>query len=266
LRERYGKRTLHWVTWWFAYTAGAAEYLRRQGVPESKITAVQNSVDTRQIRECLQSFDANARAALRGALGIPAAAPVGIFVGTLQKIKSLSFLLEACRRIREEVKDFHLVVAGGGPEEEQIQQDARTNAWVHFTGPKFGVEKARLLGIADVFLLPGAVGLAILDAFAAGLPLLTTSVPIHGPEMEYFEQHGNGVMTAHELEAYANAAIRLFLHPQELHVLQEGARSSGRKYSIEAMTENFRTGIALCLAGPQPDGLRAACRGEQGAS
>jgi len=84
--------------------------------------------------------------------------------------------------------------------------------------------------------------------------------------MEYFEQHGNGVMTAHELEAYANAAIRLFLHPQELHVLHEGARSSGRKYSIEAMTENFRTGIALCLAGPQPDGLRAACRGEQGAS
>jgi glycosyltransferase involved in cell wall biosynthesis len=263
---RYQKRTLHWVTWWFAYTAGAAEYLRRQGVPESKITVVQNSVDTRQISESLQSFDANARAALRASMGIPAAAPVGIFVGTLQKIKSLPLLLKACWRIREKAKDFHLLVVGGGPEEEQIRESARGDTRVHFTGPKFGEEKAKLLGIADLFLLPGAVGLAILDAFAAGLPLVTTRVAIHGPEMEYFEQHVNGVMTAHDVDAYAAAAIRLFRNPEELCVLQEGARSSARKYSIEAMAENFRKGIGRCLAGPQRGGLRAAWRGEERAS
>jgi glycosyltransferase involved in cell wall biosynthesis len=264
--ERYQKRALHWPARWFAYTAGAAEYLRRQGVPRSKITAVQNSVDTRQIQEWLQGFDTNARAALRDSLGIPAAARAGIFVGTLQKAKALPFLLEACQRIREQVNDFHLIVVGGGPEEERVRQFAGKHAWVHFTGPKFGADKARLLGIADVLLLPGAVGLAILDAFAVGLPLVTASVPIHGPEMEYFEQHGNGVMTTHDVQAYANAAIRLFLHPRELHVLQEGARSSGRKYSIEAMVENFRGGIALCLGGTQRDGVRAAWRGEEGAS
>jgi glycosyltransferase involved in cell wall biosynthesis len=264
--ERYRKRTLHWVTWWFAYTAGAAEYLQGQGVPPCRITAVQNSVDTREIQECLQNFGTNAREALRDSLGIPAAARVGIFVGTLHKIKALQFLLEACRRIREEVDDFHLIVVGGGPEEEQILQSACGHAWAHFTGPKFGEDKARLLRIADMFLLPGAVGLAILDAFAAGLPLVTTSVAIHGPEMEYFEQHGNGVMAAHEVDAYADAAIRLFANTRELHVLQEGARSCGKKYSIEAMVENFREGIARCLAGAQPDGIRAALRREEGAS
>lgn len=264
--ERYRKRTLHWVTWWFAYTASGAEYLRGQGVPRSKITAVQNSVDTRQIQEWLQGFDRNARAALRDSLEIPAVARAGIFVGTLQKVKALPFLLEACLRIREEVKDFHLIVLGGGPEEERVRQFAGQHAWVHFTGPKFGEDKARLLGIADVLLLPGAVGLAILDAFAAGLPLVTTSVPIHGPEMEYFEQHGNGVMTTHDMQAYANAAIRLFLNPRELRVLQEGARNCGQKYSIEAMVENFREGIALCLGGAQRDRVRAAWRGEEGAS
>jgi glycosyltransferase involved in cell wall biosynthesis len=261
--ERYRKRTLHWVTWWFAYTAGAAEYVHRQGFPNSRITAVQNSVDTRQIQECLQRFDTNARAALRASLEIPPAAPVGIFVGTLQKIKSLPFLLEACLRIREKVDDFHLVVVGGGAEEEQIRQSGAQHAWMHFIGPKFEQEKARLLGIADLFLLPGAVGLAILDAFAAGLPLVTTSVPMHGPELEYFEQHGNGVMTACEVEAYADAAVRLFLNPQELRFLQDGARSTGQKYSIEAMAENFRNGIALCLAGEQRDGIRSAWRGEE---
>jgi len=261
--ERYRKRTLHWVTWWFAYTAGGAEYLQRQGVTNSRITAVQNSMDTRQIQECLQSFDANARAALRASLEIPADAPVGIFVGALQKIKSLPFLLEACRRIRDKVNGFHLIVVGGGAEEEQIRRNVTEHAWVHFTGPRFGEDKARVLGIADLFLLPGAVGLAILDAFAAGLPLMTTSVPMHGPEMEYFEEHGNGVMTAHEVDAYADAVIRLFLRRHEFRELQDGARSSGQKYSIEAMAENFRNGIALCLAGEQRERIRSAWRGEE---
>jgi hypothetical protein len=58
----------------------------------------------------------------------------------------------------------------------------------------------------------------------------------------------------------------LFLNPQELRFLQEGARNTGRKYSIEAMAENFRNGIGLCLAGEQADGIRSAWRGEEGTS
>jgi glycosyltransferase involved in cell wall biosynthesis/peptidoglycan/xylan/chitin deacetylase (PgdA/CDA1 family) len=251
LLEQWKKGTLNWVMWWFAYTAGTAEYLQRHGVPKSKITAVQNSVDTSGIRNYLRSLGAESRTKLRVAMGIPPGAVVGIFIGALQKAKCIPFLLHASKRIRENTQKFHLVVVGGGPEEEAIREWVRKQPWVHFLGPKFGAEKSELLAIADIFLLPGAVGLAILDAFAAGLPLVTTQLPFHGPEMEYLEGGYNGVLTPYDTEIYAQAVTQLFANPAKLCALREGARQSAEKYSIESMVENFTGGIVKCLGDPK---------------
>lgn len=47
--------------------------------------------------------------------------------------------------------------------------------------------------LARVFLMPGLVGLAILDAGAAGLPLVTTDYPWHSPEIAYLDPGVNGL-------------------------------------------------------------------------
>jgi L-malate glycosyltransferase len=249
--EWYKKRTLNWVHWWFAYTEGTARYLQSHGVPAAKITAVQNSVDTRRIQTCVKSLNSNAKAVLRAKLGIGSSAPVGIFVGMLHKVKSIPFLIQAGERIRESIPEFQLIVVGGGPDEEEIKKDAADRPWVHFVGPKFGDRKGHLLAIADVFLLPGRAGLAVLDGFAAGLPLIATRLPIHGPEVEYLEEGRNGLMTASDPETYAQAVAKLFLAPLELQQLREGAKASAEKYSIEVMVDNFKRGIVQCLAQPK---------------
>jgi glycosyltransferase involved in cell wall biosynthesis len=249
--ELYKERTLNWVTWWFAYTEGTARYLQDRGVPGEKITAVQNSVDTRRIQTCVQNLSLNARAALRARLGIGPATPVGIFVGMLHRVKSVPFLIQAGEIIRQTVPEFQLVVVGGGPDEEEIKRSAARHPWAHFVGPKFGDRKAQFLAISDVFLLPGRAGLAVLDGFAAGLPLVATRLSIHGPEIEYLEEGRNGLMTAPDVETYAQAVARLLSNPQELQLLRGGAAKSAEKYSIEAMVENFRRGIVQCLAQPK---------------
>jgi glycosyltransferase involved in cell wall biosynthesis len=251
LSEWYKERTLNWVDWWFAYTEGTARYLQERGVPPAKITAVQNSIDTRRIQICIKNFSFNAKAALRARLGINLSAPVGIFVGTLHKVKSIPFLIRAGERIRQTVPDFQLIVVGGGPHEQEIKRSGTPHPWVHFVGPKFGDRKSQFLAISDVFLLPGAVGLAIVDAFAAGLPLVTTRLSIHGPEVEYLEEGFNGILTEHHPASYADVVVDVLLRPQKLHQLQEGARLSAEKYSIEVMVENFRRGIVQCLAQPR---------------
>jgi glycosyltransferase involved in cell wall biosynthesis/peptidoglycan/xylan/chitin deacetylase (PgdA/CDA1 family) len=249
--EWYKERTLNWVHWWFGYTEGTARYLSQHGVPSAKITAVQNSVDTRRIQACVRHLSLNAKAALRAKLGIGPSMPVGIFVGMLHKVKSVPFLIEAGEKIRQTISEFQLIVVGGGPDEEGIKQSARERPWVHFVGPRFGHRKSQLLAIADVFLLPGRAGLAVLDAFAAGLPLVVTRLPIHGPEMEYFEEGRNGVMTPHDPEPYADAVAHIFTHRDELAALREGARGSAEKYSIETMADNFTQGILQCLSHPK---------------
>jgi hypothetical protein len=44
----------------------------------------------------------------------------------------------------------------------------------------------------------------------------------------------------------------LCLDSSQLARLQEGARRSGERYTLEAMVANFRDGICQCLASREP--------------
>jgi glycosyltransferase involved in cell wall biosynthesis len=250
ISEWYKRKTLNCVTWWFAYTKGTGQYLEAHGVPAWKITAVQNSVDTREIREHRERLTGENRKKLRSGLGIPESAPVGIFCGMLDKVKGIPFLIESCKIVRTHMPEFHMILVGGGPDQEGVLQLIGDLNWVHWVGPKFGREKAELMAISDVFLLPGKVGLAILDAFAAGLPFLTTRLDIHCPEIEYLEEDRNGLVTDHCEKAFAEEVIEVFTEPGRLQHLAAGAIESAEEYSIEAMTANFRHGIQQCLHRP----------------
>ena len=99
--------------------------------------------------------------------------------------------------------------------------------------------------------MPCGVGLGILDAFAAGLPFLTTDDPGNFPEIAYLETSingPNGIMTPHDVDAYSQAVISLLSDRNRLRALQDGAALSGQAYTIENMAERFREGIIQCLS------------------
>jgi glycosyltransferase involved in cell wall biosynthesis len=235
------------VGWWFAYTDSTADYLTANGVRRERITVVQNAIDTHEFRALVAGIDEANLAVVRGQLGIGDGDPVGLFCAALSPDKGLRFLLAAAQTIKLTVPRFHLVILGGGPEENVARAAAETYPWVHYVGPKFGVEKARFFRIADAMLLPGRVGLAILDAFAAGLPLITTDVPYHGPEVGYLSDGVNGFLAEHLVEAYASRCISLFADDGMRCKLKAGAMECGQKVSIDAMVSNFRSGIRACL-------------------
>jgi L-malate glycosyltransferase len=247
LSEWYRRKTLNWVSWWFAYTKGTAKYLVAQGVPTSKITAVDNAVDVSGVRDHISHISTDDRIRLRGRLGIPAAAPVGIFCGMLDKVKSVPFLIEAARITQTRIPDFHLIMVGGGPEQSSVQSAVEGLPWIHLMGPRFGDEKSELIAISDAFIMPGRVGLVILDAFAGGLPLLSTRLKIHGPEIEYLEEGVNGLLSEPDPRAFADMAASLFMNSEILARLQAGAREAGTKYTIGNMAAKFTAGIQGCL-------------------
>ncbi len=247
LSEWYKQKILKRPDWWFAYTEGVKRYLIQNGVQPDRITSLNNAVDTGEIRRLCSTFSRGELEAARRELGIGPGAPIGIYCGMLHRVKALEFLLASARLIREVRKDFHLILVGGGPERDAIETATRGENWVHAVGPQFGRGKALLLKLSDLLLAPGPVGLVILDAFATGLPLLTTDLPIHGPEIEYLEEGRNGIVTAHDTEAYARAVLSLLSGRDRLRVLQEGAALSGKAYTIENVVERFRRGILACL-------------------
>ncbi len=248
-------RLSHWLRetalkaadWYFGYTRSIIPYLTRHGVSAQRITTVQNAVDTGEFRRTVASISEAQVEDAKSDLGM-AGASVGIYCGILEPTKHVPFLVQAGRLIRRSVPDFQLLVVGSGPDRLWMEEEARQNPWIHYMGPKFGRDKALAFRMADVFLLPGRVGLAVLDSFAAGLPLFTTDVSIHGPEVSYLVDGVNGRRTLHQVAAYADAVVEALKSPQLLRSMQCNALACASEYTIEAMAENFRAGIHQCLA------------------
>lgn len=237
-------RTLNAVHWWFAYTEDGAEKLRLLGVT-CGITAVQNAVDTSALRDAMVAAKQQREQIAKSyELG---KGPIGIFCGGLIPTKHLAFLLSAAQLIRARVCDFELLIVGDGPLRDWVLKSIQDLPWIHYLGPKFGKDKAAALSVARVFLLPGNVGLAILDSFVAGLPLIATDVPIHGPEVTYLHSGVNGLMTPHDVGAFATATAELLESRDLLDRLSIGARESGVKYTVEEMARRFCDGIVSCL-------------------
>jgi glycosyltransferase involved in cell wall biosynthesis len=242
------RRVANKVDWWFAYTTGTKAYLTSNGVPERRITVVFNAVDTREFSNLLAAIDEHEVAIARQQFELQDHDRVGLFVGALLPDKGLGLLVESARRIKISVPNFHLFIVGGGPEQEMAQSAAKELPWIHFVGPRFGREKAIFFKMADALLLPGRVGLVVLDAFAAGLPLITIDVPYHGPEMEYFAKGRNGLLAKNDVGAYASEVVAFFSSASLQRKLKQAASDAGRADSIGAMAGNFREGIRACLA------------------
>jgi L-malate glycosyltransferase len=238
------------VAWWFAYTEGTAHYLAEKGVPSRKITIVQNAVDTAEFRRQLGYISDKEIEAAHISLGIGKEAKIGLFCASVIPDKLPDFLVASAHKIKQTFPAFELIVVGGGPEHHRIADAARQAPWIHCVGPKFGREKALYFRMADTFLMPGLVGLAILDAFTAGLPIITSAVPFHSPEIEYLEEGQNGVITPVDSDRYAEAVVRILSDEDLLRRLSSGALASAAKYTMEEMVARFRSGILQCLAAP----------------
>lgn len=245
--ERLKRLMVKFPEWWFAYTEGTGEYVAAAGFPRDRITNVQNSIDTSAFRDALSSVTGGQITDVRRSWGISQNAFVGLFCGSLYPHKKLEFLIEAAQIVKSQLPDFHLLIVGTGPQRDVLDAASRQHDWIHPLGARFDHEKATLFKCADVFLMPGLVGLSILDSFTAGLPLLTTDIPIHSPEIEYLKQNFNGAITPFEPKAYAQAIVQLANDPPRLARLRDGARRSASLYGIEAMAASFAEGVLRCL-------------------
>src|SRR5271165_1403886 len=236
------------VDWWFAYTESIAEYLRSEGMPGERITNVQNATDSAELRRLIDDISDDEVRDARVALTGSTETRIGFYCGMLQKIKSIPMLIEAAHLVRQQHPEFHLVLIGNGPERPWLENAIAGESWIHYLGSKFGRESALYYKMADMFLLPGTAGLAVVDSFAAGRPLLVTDLPTHPPEISYVINGENGYVSQHNAGAFAASIVHPLSEPGRMERLRKGARESSARYTIEAMIDNFSAGIKQCLA------------------
>lgn len=105
-----------------------------------------------------------------------------LYVGRLRTRKAVAVLLEAFRRLLDEGSAAELVVIGGGEQLEELHRRAGALALgeaCRFLGPLPRAEVVGWYARADVYCLPSiyeGFPVAILEAMAAGLPVVSTTV------------------------------------------------------------------------------------------
>lgn len=133
-----------------AYGEHVARFLVKHGTPPERIFLFWQSVDTARLG---RAVDPDKRAALRAAWS-PDDAPVILYVGRLDPVKSLDTLVDAYARLRADVP-CQLVIIGRGPERAALERRAgKLGVTVKFVDYVPNDELPEYYAAADVFCLP----------------------------------------------------------------------------------------------------------------
>jgi glycosyltransferase involved in cell wall biosynthesis len=158
-----------------------------------------------------------------------------ICMGRFQKRKRIDQLVAAMELMNR--PDVGLILVG--PDTERVLEDLHASN-IYRLGPIYGDERFDLLSAADVYCLPGAVGLSIVDAFHCGLPFVTEEGD-ESAEIAYLKHGKNGLVVPRgDVRALAKSLL-LLLDDEELRGrFSEAARQEvSVNASIERLCEGF---------------------------
>jgi glycosyltransferase involved in cell wall biosynthesis len=169
-----------------------------------------------------------------------------VFLSRIDPKKGIQELLEVWRKLCDYHRDWHLVICG----DHQSPYGKSLLAWVEaqgiksritFTGMLEGDSKRALLAAGDLFVLPSQnenFGQAILEALAAGLPVITTrECPWPG-----IEKHGCGFwIDAHV--GHLDSSLRQALGLPEAKRIEMGKRGKAwvlKEFDWKLVAEKHR--------------------------
>lgn len=166
-----------------------------------------------------------------------------LHLGQLSEAKGVIDLIEAARRLRGDGVDVRLVLAGpwlNAAEEAAIRESiarAGVDSEVELPGVVIGRDKAALLARADVFVLATSYPyegqpMAILEAMAAGLPVVATS---RAAIPDTVEDGVTGLLVPERDTDALEAALRRLADDQTLRqrLGDEGRRRWAREFTSD---------------------------------
>lgn len=181
--------------------------------------------------------------AFRARHGIPVQRPVMLYVGRVAFEKNIGFLLQVTERIRRDMPDVLLIVAGEGPALDSLKSQASQLGLsnnVQFIG--YLDRKTELLdcySAANVFVFSSCTetqGLVLLEAMAQATPVVALA------ELGTRDvlQEGQGALIAtHEVEDFSARTLSLLQRPEAARQLGMLGREYASGWSGRVLAEKM---------------------------
>ncbi len=193
------------------------------------------------------------RGEFRDRHGISEETPLLAFLGRIHPIKGLDVLLRALVRVKDEVPEVMLAVAG--PDEDDhastlqgLAQDLGLEGRLRWLGTIEEQAKFGFLVDADLFVLPSFsenFGLAAVEAMAVGCPVVIGSGVNIAPQVEAY---GAGWVVPTEPEALSSAIVAALRNADVRHAAgKAGQRLVAEKYDGENVAREMLKAYEECL-------------------
>lgn len=161
-----------------------------------------------------------------------------IIVARLVPVKNHELLLKAFRQVLKSYENIQLYIVGDGPLKQILTQytyDLNINQKVFFYGQRDDIP--HLLKTADIFILCSTyegLPLSILEAMAAGLPIIATDVGGVGDIVK-----DNGILVANNnVEELSEAILDLAKNTDKRKQMEVNSLNSVNKYDSSIMTKS----------------------------
>jgi starch synthase (maltosyl-transferring) len=222
-------------------------------IPHDRLRLVRGGVDPEPIRAASPIRKSD----IASVLGPDT--PLVLWVGRLDPVKGLDFLVRAFREVASQMP-AHLFLAGGGSLKDVIERtisELGLSDRAHLLGARQDVP--RLLKSCDLFVFPSRTeGLpnALLEAMAAERPIVTTDVP---GCRDLIRNGENGLLVPYgDVPSLAGAMLRL-LHHGELsaRLAHDALESVQRDWHISRTLNDYENLYRECA------GHGRACRGNE---
>lgn len=207
--EKHANYNITYGTWY-------RNELLKKGIPEDQIVIAQNTINTDDILKDNADLIRDYKHPVTKVL----------YVGSLIPAKHLSSSINAVKKLVDKGINVTFDIVGGGEVIDELKTLVMTlelERFVKIHGPKYGDEVKKFFRDSDLFLAAGTGGLAINEAMAYGLPLVTTNADgticdlIDGNGF-FMDNFGDADLQAHFIEKFA------LLSPKEKAIMAQRSR------------------------------------------
>jgi glycosyltransferase involved in cell wall biosynthesis len=233
----------------FLYGEQGLEIARREGLARRRqLVAVHNSASAWQDVVVGDAFDKGVGAAALASLGLAPGRPTLICVSRLEPQRELDLLVRLATKRARAGAPVNLLLVGEGTQRLALSRMCSSaGISATFAGAVFDHDRLRALyGAADLCVIPGAAGLAVIQSMAHGVPVVTNDDSrIQGPETEAIKDGVTGALFGRgDIESLDAAISRALAIPSA----REACTSMVlKRYTAEAQAAAFTRGVLVAL-------------------
>lgn len=208
-----------------------AQVMLELGVPKARMSVVHSGIDPRRVQVAPIP---------RADLGVPNAVPLIGNVAALVGHKDHHTLIDAMPQVRRQLPHAQLLIAGEGSLRPAIEQQINTLGLtdvVHLLGYRDDVPG--ILNALDLFVMSSreeGLGTTVLDAMAAGIPVVATAA---GGIPEMVRDGETGLLSqVNDSKALAENIVRMWSEPALRVACAERARARvDADFSVDQMVD-----------------------------